>query len=44
MGLKKAQYNIPGMGWADAKGEMSEDCNKIVFDTGQGVRVILERK
>lgn len=43
-GIKKAQYSIPNMGWADAKGEMSEDGNKIVFDTGIGVKVILERK
>ena len=31
-------------GWTDAKGEMSEGCDKIVFDTGIGVKVILERK
>jgi hypothetical protein len=42
--IKNAQYSIPNMGWADAKGERSEDCNKIVFDTGIGVKVILERK
>jgi hypothetical protein len=31
-------------GWTDAKGEMSEGCDKIVFDTGIGVKVILKRK
>jgi hypothetical protein len=43
-GIKKAQYSIPFSGWVDAKGEISEDGDKIVFDTGQGVKVILERK
>ncbi len=43
-GIKKAQYSIPSMGWADAKGEIGKNGDKIVFDTGQGVKVILERK
>jgi len=43
-GIKKARYSIPNMGWVDAEGEMSEDCNKMVFDTGVGVKVILDRK
>jgi hypothetical protein len=30
-------------GWADAKGEMSEDCDKIVFDVSNAVKVILEK-
>ena len=43
-GIKKAQYSIPSMGWADAKGEIGKNDDKIVFDTGQGVKAILERK
>jgi len=43
-GIRKAQYSIPSTGWTDAKGEMSKDCDKIVFDTGIGVKVTLERK
>ena len=43
-GIKKAQYSVPTMGWKDAKGEMSKGCDKVVLDTGIGVKVILERK
>ena len=43
-GIKKAQYSIPNTGWADAKGEMSEDCDKIIFDVSNVVKVILEKK
>jgi hypothetical protein len=43
-GIKKARYSRPDLGWTDAKGELSKDCNKIVIDDGQGVKTILERK
>jgi hypothetical protein len=43
-GIKNAQYHIPNMGWTDAKGDISEDCNKMILDTGIGVKAILERK
>ena len=43
-GIKKAQYSVPTMGWTDAEGEISEGCDKVVLDTGIGVKVILERK
>jgi hypothetical protein len=48
-GIKRAEYHIPipghpAIGWTNAKGETSEDFDKIVFDTGTGVKVILERK
>jgi hypothetical protein len=43
-GIKKAQYSLPNFGWTDAKGEMSEDCGKLVLDTGIGVKATLERK
>jgi hypothetical protein len=39
-GIKKARY----LGWTDAKWEMSQNCDKILFDDGNGVKVILERK
>ena len=43
-GIKNARYSRPDIGWTDAKGEMSENCDKVVFDDGMGVKVILERK
>ena len=43
-GLKKAQYSVPTMGWQDTKCEMNKDCNKIILDTGIGVKAILERR
>jgi hypothetical protein len=48
-GIKRAQYCIPvarhpNLGWTNAKGEMSEDSNRIVLDTGTGVKLILERR
>ena len=43
-GIKKARYAVPNMGWTDAKGEMSDGCDKIVLDTGIGVKIILRRK
>ncbi|MGA2462975.1 MAG: hypothetical protein ABSH06_01290 [Thermodesulfobacteriota bacterium] len=43
-GIKKVRYSRPDIGWTDAKGEMSKNCDKIVFDDGNGVKVILERK
>jgi hypothetical protein len=43
-GIKKARYSRPDAGWVDAKGEISKDCDKIVFDDGSGVKVIIERK
>jgi len=43
-GIKKARYYRPDIGWTDAKGELSKDCNKIVIDDGHGVKTILERK
>jgi hypothetical protein len=42
-GIKNVWYNRPDIGWTDAKGEISEDCNKIVIDDGKGVKSILER-
>jgi len=43
-GIKNAQYHVPNMGWTDAKGQISDNCNQIVLDTGIGVKAILERK
>ena len=43
-GIKKAKYSRPDLGWVDAKGILSKDCKKIVFDDGKGVKVTLERK
>jgi hypothetical protein len=43
-GIKNARYSRPDIGWTDAKGEMSKNCDKVVFDDGNGVKVILERK
>ena len=43
-GIKKARYYRPEIGWTNAKGELSKDCNKIVIDDGQSVKTILERK
>jgi hypothetical protein len=43
-GIKKARYSRPDLGWVDAKGEIGKDCDKVIFDDGSGVKVILERK
>lgn len=43
-GIKNAQYSVPNKGWTDVKGEISDDCHKIVLDTGIGIKAILERK
>jgi hypothetical protein len=43
-GIKNARYFRPDIGWTDAKSEMSKNCDKLVFDDGNGVKVILERK
>jgi hypothetical protein len=43
-GIKNARYSRPDIGWTDAKGEINENCNKVIFDDGKGVKVMLERK
>ena len=43
-GFKKVRYSRPDSGWTDVKGEISKNCDKIVFDDGSGVKGILERK
>jgi hypothetical protein len=43
-GIKNVRYYRPDIGWTDAKGEMSKNCNKMVCDDGKGVKTILERK
>ena len=43
-GIKKVPLSRPDIGWIDAKGEISKDCDKIIFDDGNGLRIILERK
>jgi hypothetical protein len=43
-GFKKVRYFRPDLGWTDVKGEMSKNCDKIVFDDGSAVKGILERK
>jgi hypothetical protein len=43
-GIKNAKYNRPDIGWTDARGKISKDCNRMVIDDGKGVELTLERK
>ena len=43
-GIKKVQLTRPDKDWSDGKAEMSKDCNKILIDDSDGLRIILERK
>jgi hypothetical protein len=43
-GVKKVQLTRPDKDWSDGKAEMSKDCNKILIDDSDGLRIILERK
>ena len=43
-GIKKVQITRPDKDWSDAKVEMSRDCNKIVIDDSDGLKMTLERK
>ena len=42
--IKKVQLTRPDKDWSDGKAEMSKDCNKILIDDNDGLRMILERK
>jgi hypothetical protein len=42
--IKKVQLTRPDKDWSDGKAEMSKDCNKILIDDSDGLRIILERK
>jgi hypothetical protein len=44
-GIKKVQITRPDKdNWSDGKVEMSKDCNKIVIDDSDGLKMTLERK
>jgi hypothetical protein len=43
-GIKKVQLTRPDKDWSDGKVEMSKDCNKIVIDDSDGLKMTLERK
>lgn len=43
-GIKKVQITRPDKDWSDGKVEMSKDCNKIVIDDSDGLKMTLERK
>lgn len=43
-GIKKVQLTRPDKDWSDGKAEMSKDCNKILIDDSDGLRIRLERK
>lgn len=44
-GIKKVQITRPDKdNWSDVKVETSRDCNKIVIDDGDGLKMTLERK
>jgi hypothetical protein len=43
-GIKKVQITRPDKDWSDSKAEMSKDCNKIVIDDSDGLKMALERK
>ena len=43
-GIKKALYNRPDVGWIKAKGEINNNCDKLIFDDREAVKVILEKK
>ena len=42
--IKKVQLTRPDKDWSDGKAEMSKDCNKILIDDNDGLRMTLERK
>jgi hypothetical protein len=43
-GIRKVQITRPDKDWSDGKVEMSKDCNKIVIDDSDGLKMTLERK
>lgn len=43
-GIKKAQLTRPDKDWSDGKSEMSKDCNKMVMDDSDGLKMTFERK
>jgi hypothetical protein len=43
-GIKKVQLTRPDKDWSDGKVEMSKDCNKVVIDDSDGLKMTLERK
>ena len=43
-GIKKLQLTRPDKDWSDGKVEMSRDCNKIIIDDSDGLKMTLERK
>jgi hypothetical protein len=42
--IKKGQITRPDKDWSDGKVEMSNDCNSIVIDDGDALKMTLERK
>ena len=43
-GIKKVQLTRPDKDWSDGKAEINKDCNKILIDDNDGLRMVLERK
>jgi hypothetical protein len=43
-GLKKVRFILQQGGFLDAKGQISEDGNKLIFDDGEKLRVTYTRK
>lgn len=43
-GIKKVQLTRPDKDWSDGRVEMSKDCNKIIIDDSDGLKMTLERK
>ncbi len=43
-GFKKVERYIPGWGWNQCKGEITNDCRKMVLDEEGCAKITLERK